>query len=122
MEHTPCRIAVIEDSPEYLAAIELALTTLPEAVLVGTADTAAAGIRLVDRANPDLLLLDVFLKQGTGIEVLQHFQCQSRPMAIAVMTNAPSPELEQYCRRLGAAAFYDKAEGFEWVARMAAHH
>lgn len=120
MERKSLRIAVIEDSPEYLAAIQSALTTLPQTVLVGSAETAAEGIQLVDRVHPDLLLVDVFLKQGTGIDVLQHFQAQQRPMTVAVMTSAPSPELEQYCRKLGAAGFYDKAEGFDWVAGMAA--
>jgi two-component system, OmpR family, response regulator len=122
MEHKPCRIAVIEDSSEYLAAIESALATMPETVLVGIANTAADGIQMIERAHPDLLLVDVFLRQGTGIEVLQHCQSQLQPMAIAVMTNAPSPELERYCRKLGATGFHDKADGFDWVAGMAARH
>lgn len=123
MERKSLRIAVIEDSPEYLRAIKSALTALPQAVLVGSANTAAEGIQLVDRVNPDLLLVDVFLKQGTGIEVLQYLHhLQPRPMAVAVMTSAPSPILEQYCRNLGAAGFYDKADGFDWLAEMAAHH
>lgn len=119
MQNKPYRIAVIEDSPEYLAAIESAIASLPQAVLVGTADTAADGMRLLDRTNPDLVLVDVFLKQGTGIEVLQHCQSQQRPTAVAVMTSAPSRELEHYCRFLGAAGFHDKAQGFDWVAGMA---
>ena len=120
MEHKSLRIAVIEDSPDYLAAIASALARLPQVVLVGTADTAAEGIQMVHREAPDLLLVDMFLKQGTGIEVLQHFQVHARSMAVIVMTNAPSPQLERYCQELGATGFFDKAEGFDWVAGMAA--
>jgi DNA-binding NarL/FixJ family response regulator len=119
MHLTPCRIAVIEDSPLYLAAIESALADFPATVLVGTADTAEGGIKVVDQVNPDLLVVDLFLKQGTGIEVLQHCQSQERKTKIAVMTNAPSRQLEEHCRALGATAFHDKAEGFDWIPAMA---
>lgn len=120
MQNRPYRIAVIEDSPEYLAAIEAAFASLPHTVLVGTADTSVDGIRLIDQTDPDLLLVDIFLKQGTGIEVLQHCRSQQRSTTVAVMTSAPSRELEHYCRSLGAASFHDKAEGFDWLAAMAA--
>jgi len=119
MQDRPYRIAVVEDSPQYLAAIKAALADLRKFVLVGTADNAADGIRLVERAVPDLLLVDVFLKQGTGIEVLQHCRSQQRPTTVTVMTSAPSRELEHYCRSLGATGFHDKAEGFDWLAAMA---
>ena len=119
MQNKPYRIAVIEDSPVYLTAIESAIADMPQAVLVGTAETPEEGIHLVERTEPDLVMVDLFLKQGTGVEVLQHCRSQKREIMIAVMTNAPSPELERHCRALGAAGFHDKAQGFDWIAGMA---
>ncbi len=119
MQNEPYRIAVIEDSPVYLTAIEYAIADTSQAVLVGTAETAEEGIHLIERTGPDLVMVDLFLKRGTGIEVLQHYRSQKRETVIAVMTNSPSPELERHCRALGAAGFHDKAQGFDWIAGMA---
>lgn len=110
---------MIEDSPAYRSAIEAALAEVPEAELVGMAETASDGIRLVEQAEPDLVLTDIFLKQGTGLDVLAHYQNRPKPPQFACMTNAPSTELQHHCRALGAASFHDKADGFEWIATLA---
>lgn len=111
---------MIEDSPAYRSAIEAALAEVPEAELVGMAETANDGIRLVEQTRPDWVLTDIFLKQGTGLDVLSHYQSRPQPPQLACMTNAPSTELQRHCRALGAASFHDKADGFEWIASLAA--
>ena len=81
---------------------------MPEAVVVGTAAAADSAASLVAETEPDLLFLDVFLKRGTGLDVLRSLKFSRT--RILVMTDSPSEELERRCLALGAAEFFDKAE------------
>ena len=51
----------------------------PQVAVLDTADGIAAGIPLLDRLQPDLLFLDIHLKDGTGIDLLRQLsdrKCQ----------------------------------------------
>ena len=112
---TPVRVAVIEDSPEFLSAIEALLTEIPGAVLAGTSAAADDAIQLLRKARPDLVLLDVFLAHGTGLDVLRSLRAEGNQTTIVVMTGTPSPEMEAACRGLGASEFVDKADLLKWL-------
>lgn len=46
----------------------------PEIELVGLADSIKTGVELITRQNPDLVLLDIELTDGTGFQLLQKLQ------------------------------------------------
>lgn len=46
----------------------------PEIELVGLADSIKSGVELISRQNPDLVLLDIELTDGTGFQLLQKLQ------------------------------------------------
>jgi two-component system LytT family response regulator len=46
----------------------------PEIELVGLADSIKSGVELITRQNPDLVLLDIELTDGTGFQLLQKLQ------------------------------------------------
>jgi two-component system, LytTR family, response regulator len=46
----------------------------PEIELVGLADSIKNGVELIRRQNPDLVLLDIELTDGTGFQLLQKLQ------------------------------------------------
>jgi CheY-like chemotaxis protein len=117
----PLRIAVIEDSPEFLSAIQSLLASeTPDAVITGTATSASEGIELLQGTEPDLLLLDLFLEHSTGIDVLRHLQTAGNDTPTVVMTNAPSAELRRLCFHFGAHAFLDKADLLDWLPQQIA--
>lgn len=112
----PLRIAIVEDSPEFLSAIQSVLASEAlDAVITGTATSASEGIELLREPEPDLLLLDLYLQHSTGIDVLRHLQTAGQDIPTVVMTNAPSAELRRLCFHFGARAFLDKADLLDWL-------
>jgi two-component system response regulator DevR len=120
IEANQIRVAVIEDSAEFRARLECFLSEVPGVVLKGAAASAQDAIELLDHHETDLLFLDMFLEQGTGIDVLRHLLPQGKPTQVAVITSALSSELEQCCVALGATWFFDKAQVFEAIPDLCA--
>lgn len=64
------RVLLVDDHPMIAAALEMLLRGT-DYELLGRARTAAEGTKLVSKLKPDLLLLDVHLPDGSGIDVLK---------------------------------------------------
>ena len=64
---------------------------------------------------PDVLVLDLHLKQGTGYEILLHLsRIAKRPIGkIIVLTNYASATHRRRAMALGADSFFDKSMQFE---------
>jgi DNA-binding response OmpR family regulator len=76
-------IAVIEDEETIAAAVAARLRG--EGFLVETAADGPAGVALVERMAPDLVVLDVMLPGFDGIEVCRRIQAQ-RPVPVVMLT------------------------------------
>jgi two-component system LytT family response regulator len=65
------RVVVAEDEPPALRHLLSALSTIPDLEVVGTAGSGARAIELAVDLAPDLLILDIQMPGGTGMEVAQ---------------------------------------------------
>jgi len=66
------RVLVVEDSRTVRRQLVAALMADPECEVVGEAEDGARGITLCEALRPDVITLDLILKNGTGVEVTEH--------------------------------------------------
>ena len=82
---------------------------------VGTSESENDGVAwLTDRYNTwDLAIVDLFLKQGSGMGVL--FACKDRlaTQKVVVLTNYATTDVRKRCQQLGADAVFDKSTEIE---------
>ena len=112
------RILLIEDS-RLLRDRMIGMLTVPGVMQVtGTAETEREAIELIDSNEYDALVVDVELKQGSGITAIrrarQAFATRVQPL-IVVLTNYSLPTVEQRCMDAGADHFLDKMQQFSQV-------
>jgi len=69
------RILLADDHPMIRTALEVLLRDT-EHTIVGTAGTGEATLREIDRLQPDILLLDLQMPGGSGMEVLRRIRTQ----------------------------------------------
>jgi CheY-like chemotaxis protein len=62
------------------------------------------------RSNPDLIVLDINMPGGTGLEVLKRLRMSTKTqhIPVVVVSAEPNPEVESQARNLGAADFLHK--------------
>lgn len=109
------RTFIVEDSPIILDNLAGLLEEMAPVLVVGTApDEAGACHRMAHLAEAlDLVIIDIFLKSGSGMGVLRGARQAGLRAALVVLTNHDSPDLRQRCIGLGAHRVFDKSRDIE---------
>lgn len=114
------RVVVVEDSPMIRARIVETLAALPNVSVVCEVETEQAAIDALKGVDWDAAVLDLQLKQGTGLGVLKALRGKPRaPGArMIVFTNYAFPQYRDRSLSLGADYFFDKAREFDRVREV----
>jgi CheY-like chemotaxis protein len=114
------RVLLVEDLPR----VQLMLRELVEEPgrfeVVGIADTEDEAVQMYDARQPEVVVVDLNLRAGTGMGVLQRIRQrkpETRPLLI-VLTNHTLPVLRHACEKAGADHFLDKSREFARVRTL----
>ena len=105
------RIAyLVEDDPRIRAHLVPALAELADVEVVAFADTESQAVEWIGKhcSETDLVILDIYLKRGTGLGVLSQRGGFPLGCHIVVLTNSADEGMRARCAALGAEAVFDK--------------
>ena len=117
----PLRVLVVEDSAVLRKRIVGDIAALGQFDVVGWAESQNEAVECVVHLKPDVVVTDLRLKQGTGVEVIRQVRAKrpEPPPSIVVLTNYATPEYKQRCLEFGANEFFDKTTEYnEFLQRM----
>jgi two-component system OmpR family response regulator len=105
------RTYIVEDNATIRENLVGALEELASVRSLGWAETEQAARQWLaeHEAQWDLLIVDLFLKQGSGIGVLEACRQRRREQRVVVLSNYATPDMRQRCAQLGADAVFDKS-------------
>jgi DNA-binding NarL/FixJ family response regulator len=83
---------------------------------VAEADSGHGAVDGVRQHRPDVVVLDVQMKNGNGIEALAEIKREFPATHIIMLTNHADPVYKSACLRAGAEHFFDKSLEFDRVA------
>ena len=109
------RTYFVEDNRTIRENLIETLEELANVRSVGFAETEADALAWLD-AHPDewdLLIVDLFLRGGSGMGVLQHCQGRSAERKVVVLSNYTTADVRVRCLQIGADAVYDKSNEIE---------
>ena len=102
---------LVEDNQTIRDNLVPALEDLVNAHVIGFADTEADAAHWL-LAHPDawhLLIVDLFLKEGSGLGVLASAQTRKTAQRVVVLSNYVTNDIRARCAALGADAVFDKS-------------
>lgn len=102
------RVFLVEDSPPVRERVTALLASIAGVDNVGTAATADDAEREILAIQPDAVLLDVKLAQGSGFDVLRSLHAQAPQIEVYMLSNFAAPPYRQLAADLGARGFFDK--------------
>lgn len=111
----PIKTYIVEDSPTIRVNLIATLEELAGVITVGTAETEKEGVDwLTNDGNAwDLAIVDLFLKQGTGLGVVSACKNRLPAQKVIVLSNYATPDVRKQCVLLGADAVFDKSTEIE---------
>src|ERR1700693_3186311 len=109
------RVFVVEDSSLIRKRIIDNVKGLGNFDVVGFAESEQEAIDAIVRTQPDVVVTDIRLKEGSGIEVVRRLrqELNSSTPKIYVLTNYAYPEYKRQCSLVGADGFFDKSAEYD---------
>jgi two-component system OmpR family response regulator len=101
-------VMMVEDSPIVRGVLRGMLETIPQLSLSGGFSGAPAAIDAIRNAPPDVILLDIQLKVGNGMDVLKVVSAEYPAIKVIVVTNFSDAVYRKHYSSAGAFAFFDK--------------
>lgn len=101
----PVRVLLIDDSPLIRLGLRAALEDRPEIEIVGEAGTAAAGLELAEKFQPDLVLLDLRLPDKPGFVACRELGERVPAARVLILTSATDERNVQQAISAGAAGY-----------------
>jgi len=102
------RVAVVDDHPIVRDGVVANLSDAAEVEVVGTAGTLAAAAELVKQHHPDVLILDLELPDGSGLDALGTLRAISPRTRIVVFSAYDGEERVGTALALGADSYVIK--------------
>lgn len=111
----PLKVFHADDSPLIRERVAGLLGGVME--LVGHAETPQYAIEGILATHPDVVVLDVQLNGGSGLQVLSAVRRVAPDIAFVVFSNHSDPAFRKRYLDKGAQAFLDKSTEFDQLAR-----
>ena len=109
------RAYIVEDSPTIRENLIETLQELAMVDAVGTAETENEGKKWLAQNDDywDLAIVDLFLKQGSGLNILEACRDRRPGQKMVVLSNHATSDVRWRCAQLGADAVFDKSTEIE---------
>ena len=102
---------LVEDNLTVLDNLVETLNEVADVKIAAHSATQAEAIRWLEMHDGqwDLAIVDLFLKQGSGLGILAGCRNRSQHQKIVVLTNYATPEIRERAAALGADDVFDKS-------------
>lgn len=116
------RCLLVEDNGLILRSLIDTLEEMLPLKVVGCAADEASACQWLDEhgSDMDLMIVDIFLKSGTGVGVLQHAEDIGLLCRKVVLTNYATREMRARCTTLKADRVFDKSSELEELIQYCA--
>lgn len=114
------KVLIVEDSPAVRELLIELLSEFPEIDVVGQTDDALEATHLYHSLKPEVVILDLRLRRGSGLGVLGTLKKEDPAPAVVVLSGQSSPNYRETCQNLGADYVFRKSDGLEELVKVLA--
>jgi DNA-binding NarL/FixJ family response regulator len=113
------KVFIADDSSEIRKRIRAMLSDLVERIeMIGEAENVQDAIKSIHEVGPDVVILDIRMPGGSGIDVLKNIKKKNEVPIIIILTSYPYSQYRNKCMEAGADFFFDKSRDFEEIVKV----
>lgn len=107
------KVFIVEDDPMVALINTRFVENLPPFKVIGTSSTEENALETISKLRPDLILLDIYLPQGNGLDLLKQIRYLGLPIDVILVTAAKDSATIYESLRFGAIDYLIKPFDFE---------
>lgn len=115
INHSPARILIVDDHPLVREALSTRIALQPDMEVCGDAASESEAIALVCQTVPDLVLVDISLKSGHGLDLVKQIKLKHPSVKTLVISGYQESLYAERSLRAGAMGYLNKQESNEKV-------
>jgi YesN/AraC family two-component response regulator len=102
------KLLIVDDSELLRERIKDLFKDISELDIVGEAINGIEALSMINKTNPDFVLMDIRMPELNGISVLKKMKENGNKAIVCILTNYPYSQYKKKCREEGADYFFDK--------------
>jgi DNA-binding NarL/FixJ family response regulator len=110
------KVFIVEDSALMYARIAQAVKAIDGFSVTGAASDASGALAAIRESSPDALIVDIQLREGSGLDVLKQIKSERPQIKALVLSNSATLPYQRAAVMAGADYFLDKSTEFGQLA------
>lgn len=112
---TRTRILIVDDHSLVREGLQLRISAFPDLQVCGEATAEDEAVEMVKKTNPNLVIVDISLKSGHGIELIKRIKNVDPAIKILVVSGFQESLYAERALRAGALGYLNKQDSGERV-------
>lgn len=104
------KIYLLDDHPIVIEGLKQILNTQEDMEVVGSAEDANVGLQQIAKVKPDVLVMDITLRDRSGVELIKKVRAQFPKLHVFVYSMHDENVYAERCLRAGAMGYLMKGE------------
>jgi DNA-binding NarL/FixJ family response regulator len=105
------KVVIVDDHPMMREGLTLLINHEPDLVLCGEAESASQALDVIGKTGPGLAIVDVTLKNSSGLELIKDLQIRHPDLPVLVLSMHDESLYAERVLRAGARGYVMKQEG-----------
>lgn len=104
-------ILLVDDHPIVRQGLGTLIAQQPDMVVCGESDEVSGALRLIDQTHPDVIIVDLSLKESTGLDLIKDVRLRHPGVLTLVYSMRDESFYAERVLRAGARGYITKEEG-----------
>jgi DNA-binding NarL/FixJ family response regulator len=105
------KIFIVDDHPMMRDGLAQMIANEPDLSVCGEAENASEALEKIEKIRPDLALVDITLRSGSGLELIKDLQARLPTVAVLVISMHDESLYAERVLRAGGRGYIMKQEG-----------
>lgn len=113
MKKKDLKVLIVDHALLVVSRVSEIISELDCVASVSVATTYEEAVKKIALLQPDIVLLDIYLKDKSGLELLEFIKRNHPAIKAIMLTNQSSDNYKNLCEKIGSDHFIDKSSEFE---------
>ncbi len=107
---TPKKVLIVDDHPVFCLGMSELINKAPDLKVCGSEDTPATALTAIQRLKPDLVIVDISLKDSSGIDLISEINNRFQGLPVLVLSMYDESLYAERALLAGARGYLMKQE------------